>query len=249
MDTSRLSIVDATVDHSQFLARAILAASRSQLDRGPFDIAFQTNETELLDILEWAVLSDLVSNCHFSKFLVAEADGEPIGALAAFDPGEADLLPLGAALADAYSGLGYDEAELPAMMARIEAMNSCRPPAKQGTWIIEWVAVEPPHRGIGICGQLMEKTLVVGAGRGLKRAQISTYIGNDNATTAYEKAGFRVETRRQSQEFQALLGVSGMVTMRGDLRARSSLPEWASRAKFQIAFHASYPLTAVPIPW
>lgn len=249
MGTSNISIVEATVDHSPFLARVALAASRSHLDRGPFDIAFQVDEAELLDILEWVVLSDLVSNCHFSKFLVAEADGEPIGALAGFDPGESDLLPLGAALADAYSGLGYDEAELPAVMARIEAMNSCFPPANPGTWIIEWVAIEPSHRRLGVSGKLMREILAVGADRGVRRAQISTYIGNDHATAAYEKAGFQVETRRRDQEFKALLGVPGMVTMRCDLAARSSLSDWATRTKFGIALHAGYPLTTIAMPW
>jgi ribosomal protein S18 acetylase RimI-like enzyme len=244
-----ISIVEGTVDHSRFLARVVLAASRSHLDRGPFDLAFRIDETELLDILEWAVLSDIICNCHFSKFLVAERDGEPIGALAGFDPGEHGLLPLGAALADAYCGLGYDEAELPAVMARIEAMNSCFPPASPGTWIIEWVAVEPAYRGLGVCGQLMDKILAAGADRGLRNAQISTYIGNDNATAAYEKAGFRVETRRRAQEFQALLGVPGLVTMRGNMRATGSLSQWASRAKLQIAFHVNYPLSATFIPW
>ena len=249
MAAPNISIVDATVDHSRFLARVVLAASRSQLARGAFDLAFQISEAEVLDILEWVVLSDLVSNCHFSKFLVAEEDGEPIGALAAFDPGEPGLLPLGAALADAYSGLGYDEDELPAAMARIEAMNSCAPPANPGTWIIEWVAVEPSHRGLGVCGDLMRGILDAGAARGLQHAQISTYIGNDRAAAAYAKAGFQMETRRRANEFQALLGVPGMATMKSDLRARRSLSEWASRTKFQIAFHVSYPLSAIPIPW
>jgi ribosomal protein S18 acetylase RimI-like enzyme len=249
MSAPNVSIVEATVDHSQFLARVVLAASRSQLDRGPFDIAFRLDETEVLDILEWVVLSDLMSNAHFSKFLVAEVDGVPIGALAGSDPGEAGLLPLGAALADAYTGLGYDEADLAAMMARIEAVNSCFPPATPGTWIIEWVYVEPHHRGRGVCGQLMDKVLAVGADRGLRRAQISTFIGNDNATAAYEKAGFRVEARRRAQEFEDLLGVPGMVTMQGDLRAKSALAAWAGRTKLELALHASYPLAAIPVPW
>ena len=205
----------------------VLAASRSQLERGPFDIAFQTGETELLDMLEWVVLSDLVSSCHFSKFLVAEVDGEPIGALAAFDPGEPEFMPLGAALSDAYCGLGYDEANLPAVMARIEAMSSCLPPAKPGTWIIEWVAVEPSHRRQGVCGQLMAKILALGVGHGLSRTQVSTYIGNDSAVAAYEKARFRVETRRRDQGFESLLGVPGMVTMRGDLHEKNSRSDGA----------------------
>ena len=85
MAASKISIGEATVDHSPFLARVVLAALRSHLDRGPFDIAFPIDEREVLDILEWVVLSELISKCHFSKFLVAEVDGEPIGALAGFD--------------------------------------------------------------------------------------------------------------------------------------------------------------------
>jgi hypothetical protein len=95
----------------------------------------------------------------------------------------------------------------------------------------------------------MDKILAVGADRWLQKAQVSTYIGNDTATATYEKAGFRVETKRSAQEFQALLGVPGLVTMRGDMRAVRSLSGWASRTKFQVALHMSYPLTTMPIAW
>lgn len=217
MAYSKVSIVRASPDHSQFLARAILAASRSQLPRGPFDLALELNDADLLDILEWMALSDLVSNCHFSKFLVAELDGAPAGALAAFDPAEHDLLPVGAAMSDAYGGLGHDEGGLPQIMGRIEALHRCFPAASPGTWTVEWVAVEGQHRRHGICSRLMDAILAEGAARTLRKAQISTYIGNDAAIAAYERAGFRTAQERRDPAFSDLLGVPGMVTLMRDL--------------------------------
>ncbi len=250
MPASNLTIGPATEEHSTFLARVVLSASRSQLKRGPFDIALRVEEEEVLDILEWMVLSELVTSLHFTKFLVAEIDGEPVGALAAFDPGDEDLLPVGAAMTDAYAGLGYDETELQAAIARVEAMSRCIPPAKPGSWTIEWVGVEKNYRGLGVCGQLLREALANGAKRGLKTTQVSTYLGNSSALSAYKSAGYEVDSKRHDERFQALLGVPGMVTMRRDLQQQASpvLPAIVGRLKL-VVIHASYPLSAVPIPW
>lgn len=250
MPISNLSIVPATVDHSTFLATVVLSASRSQLRQGPFDLALRVGEEEVLNILEWMVLSDCISTCHYSKFLVAEVDGEPIGALAAFDPADEGLLPMGAALADAYTGLGYDEAELPAVMARVEAMNSCISPSSPGSWTIEWVAVENAYRGLGVCGRLLGEILDIGAERNLRTSQVSTYLGNDRALSAYKGAGFQIETKRRDREFENLLGVPGMVTMRRELCRQPSRASQVMRDRLKfMMIHASYPLTAVPLHW
>lgn len=217
MAYSKVSIVRATPGHAPFLARAILAASRSHLPRGPFDIALGLGDADVLDILEWMTLSDLVCNCHFTRFLVAERDGKPAGTLAAFDPGEAGLLPMSTALSDAYCGLGHDKGALVRVMSRVEALHRCFPPAQPGTWTIEWVAVDEAHRRHGICSQLMQAILVEGAARALRAAQISTYLGNDAAITVYERAGFRTDREHRDPAFAAVLGVPGMLTMRRDL--------------------------------
>jgi len=214
---SKVAVVQATPDDSLFLAKVILAASRSHLARGPFDIALRLDESELLDILEWMTLSELECNCHFSKFLVARLDDEPVGALAAFDPAESDLLPVGAALADAYTGLGFDEADLPAVIDRIDALRRCFPTALPGTWTVEWVAVEPVHRRHGVCARLMDAILADGAALGLRAAQISTYSCNGEAIRAYGRAGFRVDRERHDPEFASILGTPGMITMMREL--------------------------------
>lgn len=208
-----ITIRQAAPEDSRFLAQAILLASRSHLERGPFEIAFRLPVEEILDILEWMTVSDLICNCHFSKFVIAELAGEPVGALSGHDPGEIDLLPLGAALADAVGGLGYDEADLQSATERLEAMRCCLLSAQPGIWVVEWVAVTQAHRGRGIADHLLRNALALGANRSMTRSQVSTYLGNQAAINAYRKAGFGFHRETRDPAFAALLGVPGMVTM------------------------------------
>lgn len=219
MRPSTIRILEATADHSPFLARVILSASRSHLERGPFDIALGLDTGDLLDLVEYMCLSDLVGNCHFSNFFVAEMSGEPVAALAAYDPGDSGVLPLGAPFSDAYSALGHDEEKLPFVLGCLEAVQRCLPPQMPGTWTIEWVAVEESLRRRGIVGLLLQKALEAGAHRSLQRSQISTYVDNQAAINAYAKAGFRIDRERHNPAFASLLGTPGMVTMVRELPA------------------------------
>ncbi|MFM9846312.1 MAG: GNAT family N-acetyltransferase [Hyphomicrobiaceae bacterium] len=176
----------------------------------------------MLDILEYMCLSDLVGNCHFSNFLVAEMSGAPVGALAAYDPGDSGLLPLGAPFSDAYSALGHDEEKLPFVLGCFEAVQRCMPPRQPGTWTIEWVAVEKSLRRQGIVSALLQKAFDTGAQRSLQQSQISTYVGNQAAINAYAKAGYSIERERHDPALKDLLGIPGMVTMVRALPAPSS---------------------------
>lgn len=232
MPRSSVRILEATPDHSPFLARVILWASRSHLERGPFDVALGLDTPDVLDLLEYMCLSDLVGNCHFSNFLVAETSGEPVAALAAYDPGDSGLSPLGAPLSDAYSALGYDEDKLPVVLGRLEAVQRCLPRPQPGTWTVEWVAVEKSFRRQGIVGHLLQKALDTGGHRSLQRSQVSTYVGNQAAIDAYAKAGFSIDRERRDPALEDLLGVPGMVTMMRALQAPSPdiTPKYARRS-------------------
>lgn len=222
MPPSTVRIVRANPDHSPFLAQAILSASRSHLERGPFDIALGLDTPDVLDLLEFMCLSDLVGNCHFSNFFVAEMSGKPVAALAAYDPGDSGLLPLGAPFTDAYSSLGHDEKKLPFVLGSLEAVQRCMPPQQPGMWTVEWVFVEESLRRQGIVGLLLDKAFDAGAERSLQRAQISTYVGNQPAIDAYVKAGFRIDRERHDPALKALIGIPGMVTMVRELPLMSS---------------------------
>jgi len=214
---AKASIIKATRAHAPFLARTILAASRSHLPRGPFDFALDLPDTELLTVIERMTLGDLVCNCHFTRFLIAEITGAPVGALAAFDPGDDGLPPMSAALLDACSALGHSRQKLATVAARIEVLERCFPHAAPGTWTIEWVAVNESRRRHGICGQLTEAILAEGAGRGCREAQISTYIGNDAAAAAYARSGFVAVREHRSVDLEDMLGAPGLWVMHRDL--------------------------------
>ena len=219
MEPARLKfpIVRARSEHAPFLARIILAASRSHLARGPFDFALDLDDTELLAIIERMMLGDLVSNCHFSRFLVAEAEGRPVGALAAFDPAEKDMPPLSVALEAACGALGYSGRHIAGILERIHVLDACFPPADPDTWTIEWVGVDEAFRRRGICRQLLAAILADGAHHGCHSAQVSTYIGNDAAAAAYLDAGFVTSQEHRAPELQAVLGVPGLMIMRRSL--------------------------------
>lgn len=213
----RTTITNAEPEHSEFLAWAVLKASRSQLDQGPFDMAFNLPEEELLTLLECVILSDIKSSCHFSNFLVAELDGQPVGTLSVHDPGAPGVLPLGAALADAYECLRYESDKFVQAMAQLEVVQRCLPPSLPGTWIVEWVAVRHEYWRQGIASGLLQDGLAKGRQRALRQAQVSTYIGNQNAIATYEKNGFKTLRERRDPGFQAKFGVPGIVTLMHDL--------------------------------
>ncbi len=213
----QLSIARARPDHAPFLARVILAASRSHLARGPFDFALDLDDAALLAIIERMALGELASNCHFSRFLVAEVEGWPVGALAAFDPAEEDLPPLSAALEAACEALGYSSGRIARIMARIHTLAAYFPPADPGSWTIEWVGVDEAWRRRGICRQLLAAMLAEGVRRGCRLAQVSTYIGNDAAAAAYLDAGLVVSREHRAPQFAEVLGAPGLLIMRRSL--------------------------------
>jgi translation initiation factor 4G len=212
-----VSITHARREHAPFLARMILDASRSHLPRGPFDLALDLDDKELLAVIEHMTCSDLLSNCHFSRFLVAEAEGMPAGALAAFDPAEDDLPPLRAAIEEACSATGHGRQKLARVLAGINVLDTCFPTAAPGTWTIEWVGVDEAYRRRGICTRLLAAILTEGTHRGCRLAQISTYIGNDAAAAAYASVGFLASREHRTPELQALLGTPGLLIMRRSL--------------------------------
>lgn len=217
MQVSQFTVIDPDPDHSGFLAEVILAASRSQLEQGPFDLAFQAEKDELLALLEWMVLSDHVTSCHYSNFLIAEIEGKPIGALSLFDPSGPEVLPLGAALADACEGLGYEGDYPDQALRRLEALQRCLAPARRATWTIEWVAVAPTHRRLGIAGRLLGEAIAKTRSAGAEQLQVSTYVDNAAAIAAYQKAGFTALQERRDPAVERLLGTPGLVELIRDV--------------------------------
>jgi GNAT superfamily N-acetyltransferase len=91
------------------------------------------------------------------------------------------------------------------------------PPDIGADFIVENVATLLEYRRRGLIGALMDELLEAARGRGCRLAQIMTYIGNDAATSAYEKSGFRFLDEKRCREVQEILGVPGFVRLTREL--------------------------------
>jgi ribosomal protein S18 acetylase RimI-like enzyme len=205
----------ATSDDAAFVAWVILAASRSHLPRGAWDLTIDGPDEECLAFLEQLVVYEPRTFCHWSRFLVAEVDGHPAAGLSGYDPGRvADVTE---PMADVLGALGWSAAEVEAGNRRFLPFLTCVPEQPNGMWIVEWVATRPEFRRRGLVDTLLAAVLADGRRQGYERAQIGVLIGNTPAERAYLKAGFRRDVERRHPDFQALMGCPGILQLRQSL--------------------------------
>jgi ribosomal protein S18 acetylase RimI-like enzyme len=194
---------------AEFLAWAILTASRGHLPKGWFDIALARSETECLEFLKRLTTSSTRSWWHYSRFFVAEADAHPVAALCAFRAG--DAYPLSqAALTETAEALGFTREEQTALWQRGSYLFTCTTATNADAWTIDNVATLPHDRRQGHTASLLAVALEAGRTRRIREAQITLCIGNDIAQRAYERIGFRPTDEQRHEDFAAATGAPGM---------------------------------------
>src|SRR5437868_15242375 len=107
----------ATPADAPLLAWAILAATRSHLGKGWFDLVLNQPEPTCLEYLRDLTLTAAPSWWHYSRCFVAEVNGTPAAALAAFRAGEAYPLSQ-AAMSEVARSRAITDAEQSAMWQR-----------------------------------------------------------------------------------------------------------------------------------
>jgi ribosomal protein S18 acetylase RimI-like enzyme len=205
------TIRPARPDDVPFLAWAVLASSRSHLERGVWDLALAVPDAELLAFLEAFLASPDRHFCHQTGFLVAEVDGRRAAALSGYAHESKELTPPGEAIAATARRLGRTQAEIGAMFARMAPFLACLPTDEPGAWIVEWVATHPDFRRRGLIDQLLRAELQVGRARGHRTAQIMILAGNIPAKHAYERVGFRVVEEKLNPDLEKAIGTPGLV--------------------------------------
>src|SRR5262245_5130116 len=96
-----IQIRTATADDADFLAWVMLAASRSHLKRGIWDITLNRDQEGCLSFLRELAQAGTRSWGHHSCFIVAEVDGQAAAALCGYDPIETDAPALARAIDEA----------------------------------------------------------------------------------------------------------------------------------------------------
>ncbi len=204
-------------DDAEFLAWAMFAASRAHLTRGLWDLIIGTDEAGCLDYLRRLAVAEPRSLYHYESFLIAEIAGEPAAALCGFETGSIST-DAWAIVADAMSNvqrdLGWTEADAAASYQRVAPIwEACRLPDIDADFTIESVATMQEYRRRGLIRALIDEMLRDAMGRGCRLAQITTYIGNDAAQSAYEKSGFKMQAEKRCTEVEKILGVPGFTRL------------------------------------
>jgi translation initiation factor 4G len=211
---SRVDVVEARPEHVPFIAWVELAAARSHLPRGAWDLYIDGTEAETLRFLEALVSTDAWHWAHYRNFIVAEVDGTPAAALSGYFEEECGGSALTAGIAEANRKLGRTDEENAAGWQRAGSFAKVDIPHEPGAWIVEWVATAPDFRRRGLVDRLMSEMLEIGRGKGASVAQIGVLIGNDAAQRAYEKNGFAVVDEKRHPEFEAVYGSPGARLLR-----------------------------------
>jgi len=205
----------ASRDDASFVAWVILAASRSHLPRGAWDLTIDGTDEDCLAFLERMVVHEPRTFCHYSRFLIAEIDGRAAAGLSGYDP--AQVADVSEAIEHVLGELDWKPDEIAASNRRFVPFLTCVPEQPHGMWIVEWVAALPEFRRRGLVDALLKEVLADGRRRGYERTQIGVLIGNTPAERAYLKAGFRPDVERRHPDFEALIGCPGISQLRRSL--------------------------------
>jgi translation initiation factor 4G len=207
-------IVQATEEHVPFVAWVILAAARSHLPRGVWDLYTDAPEADTLRFLETLTATEARHFAHYTNFLIAEVDGRPAAGLSGYFEAELGMGRLMEGISDANRALGRSDEENEAGWQRAGSVTLCNIEHLPGVWIVEWVATAPDFRRQGMVDRLMPAILDRGRERGASTADIGVFIGNDPAQRAYEKNGFALVDEKTHPAFEAAYGSPGVRLLR-----------------------------------
>ena len=207
----------ATADDAAFIAWVIQEAARSHLSVGVWDLAFPGEDAQRLEILARCATTELPHFIHYSRFLIAEVEGESAAALSAYENATLGANRFAEVLVGVFRELGWGAEELVAFGERFKPYQALGYPNPDDLWIVEWVATGVGYRGRGIMHQLLNAILDQGREKGFSRTQIGYLLGNLPAKGAYEAVGFEWIDEYTNEAFDQAFGSPGIARMQQSL--------------------------------
>jgi ribosomal protein S18 acetylase RimI-like enzyme len=212
-----LEIRDATAADVELIAWTQVEASRSGTPLGFWDLALPGADDTRLALVGEIATSSREHFAHVSGFLVAEVDGQAVGALSGYAPKAKKLGHFVGAMNQVLERHGWSEAHQRLIGFRVAPAMACFSDSPDDRWIVEWVALRPAARGKGVAAELLRAVLARGRSAGFRKAQITYLIGNTPAQRTYERAGFSAVDEKRDPQFEAVFGSPGTVRMWAEL--------------------------------
>jgi len=211
---TEVQIVDARKEHIPFVAWVVMAANRSHLPKGMWDLNIGGGEEDVLRYLEVLADTEQMHWAHYSLFKVAEVEGVPAAGMCGFFENELGPASMMAGAAEVNQKFGRSVDDIAAGWERSKAIMGIVMEHEEGAWVVEHVATRPEFRRRGLVDRLVREMLERGRERGAKTADIGVLIGNDPAQRAYEKCGFEVVLEKRDAAFEAAYGSPGARMLR-----------------------------------
>lgn len=208
-------IRDAEVKDADFLAWAILTAARGNLSKPSiWDLCFPDSEETCLSMLSQLTLAEPESAAHYSGFVIAEnEEGHRLGAACGFIPDEKTPEAFTEALLGVLEKNRWSSEAQQKLLACFEIFNRCLPMGHGPEWVLEYIAVKPEARGLGVSQIMLQDLLECGREADAKIAKVAYFKGNDQACKAYTRLGFDFVHELLDSGFEAQYGSAGVAHM------------------------------------
>jgi ribosomal protein S18 acetylase RimI-like enzyme len=212
-----IDIRSARLEDAPFLAWVMLTASRSHLKYGVWEHYVGGTEQDCLSFLSFIATTQKPHLFHSSTFIMAEMNGQKVGALSGYDPKALGMKAFVQSLPEVFQKLNWTADEQKAAVERYRPWMTCIPDDVEGAWVVESVAALPEYRRQGVVSRLLDEVLNRGRRNRFKRAQIGVLINNTPARLAYEKSGFKFDSEKRNPSFEATFGTPGIAKLLLDL--------------------------------
>jgi len=201
-----ITIRQATVDDSSFLAQMILQSSRAGKKGGLFDLLFTDHDDSfILSKLESLTKTESKSQCHYKNFLIAEIDGKSVGTLCSYEPRISTKETFNKALKE----IGYEKD----IEKTLDVLYNCSFDQNKSTLMFDFMEEVEGFIDVGIQKALMQKSLLTARLKGYRIAQTIIEIGSLEAELFYKKLGFRKTTELECEGYKEVFGRPGLMLM------------------------------------
>lgn len=189
----------ATIEDVGFLVDTIVAAEKSGTDNFGLAKLFDLSEGEMREYIK-AMLDEEIDGCEFSvsSFIVAESRGQVVAAFAGWIEGQnEDGLP-SALLKSNLISYCLPMASIMNSRSRSEIVRPLQIERENGAYQLEYSYTKPGFRGKGIIGRIIDEHETEARSRGVNKIQVHVFDNNPSAIKSYNKKGFRVVHRFES---------------------------------------------------
>lgn len=192
MISSDYQIRPATMKDADFIIETIVEAEKSGTDKLGLSTLFNLSENQVRQSL-LQILSEEIDGCEFSisSFIVAEAGGKPVAAIAGWIEGDNEDNQPSGLLKSNLLGFVLPPESLTFIQRLSSLIEGIQIEREKHTYQIEYVYVSSDFRGKGLVQELLQAHTERATIR-VSKMQVQAFSNNLAAIKTYEKYGFKI---------------------------------------------------------